>query len=219
MLDISSEEKVQRAERLKRARLLAGLSRKEMGEGEAAIHTDTYKGWESARFGGLTDKGAQKVMEKFKAHGFNCSATWLLYGIGSSPFQDHSIDLHSPDLTHLFEDEAEQMAKELLAFKTQKNSIDFCIRDDWMSPWYLPGDLVAGIKIPLALGAKIPGGFDCIVQLSSGEILLRKTYPGKSEGLYNLLTHNPSGSFLSEVKLDFVAPVLWWRRPLNTVLK
>ncbi len=230
---IFQQEKEARAERLKRVRLLAGLSRKEMGEGELAIHSDTYKGWETARFGGLTDKGAQKVVEKLRVYGVSCSVNWLLYGIGVPPFQDHSIKASSDNLINnstsssvfgcnkvdqidqIFGDSAGRISKELAAFKAQENSIDFCITDDSMSPWYLPGDIVAGVKIL----AMIRDGVDCIIQLPSGELLLRKVHHGKGEGAYNLLTHKPDGPLLTEVPLSFIAPVIWWRRPLSAFVK
>jgi hypothetical protein len=218
-------EKEARAERLRRARLLAGLSRKEMGE--SAIHSDTYKGWEAARFGGLTDKGAQKVIEKFRIHGVSCSLSWLLHGVGIPPFLNQSAGLDSDqseeifsclEVDRLFAEEAAQISRELAAFRIQERSIDFCIADDLMGPWYLPGDLVAGIKIPLKFGARIPDGFDCIVQLASGEVLLRRVHQGQSFETYNLLTHKSGGPVIAEVRLDFLAPVLWWRRPMKTVL-
>jgi hypothetical protein len=210
----SQQEKEARGERLKRVRLMAGLSRKEIGEGEFAIHSDTYKGWEIGRFGGLTDKGAQKVVEKLKAHGVSCSVNWLLYGIGVTPFQNHS-EVTTANVDQVFENYAAQISKELAVFKEQENAIDFCIVDDSMAPWYLPGDIVAGIKVL----STIRDGIDSIVQLPSGEVLLRKAHHGKEAGCYNLLTHKPDGELLTEVPLAFIAPVLWWRRPMGTVLK
>jgi hypothetical protein len=206
------QEKEARADRLKRVRLLAGLSRKEMGEGECAIHADTYKGWETARFGGLTDKGAQKVVEKLKVYGINCSVNWLLYGIGALPFQDQSAIAR---VDEAFDDCAEQISKELAVFKSQENAIDFCIIDDSMSPWYLPGDIIAGIKV----SSLDRDGVDCIIQLPSGEVLLRKVHQGKAEGCYNLLTHKSDGPLLTQVPLNFIAPVLWWRRPFGVAIK
>jgi hypothetical protein len=202
------QEKEARAERLKRARLMAGLSRKEMGEGEFPIHADTYKGWEIGRFGGLTEKGAQKVIEKLKAHGIHCSVNWLLFGVGVPPFEDYS-GVSTSQVDNAFEDQGAQISRELSVFKAQKNAIDLYISDDSMSPWYLPGDVVAGIKIL----SMIRDGVDCIVQLPSGELLLRKVHHAKTEGSYNLLPHKADAEVFTDVPLSFIAPVLWWRRP------
>jgi hypothetical protein len=206
-------EKEARAERLKRARLLAGLSRKAMGEGEAAIHADTYKGWEFSRFGGLTEKGAQKVVDKLKVHGVTCSVSWLLYGLGSPPFENHAVGLKEVE----FESDASQIARELQSFMVQKGAITLCIQDEWMAPWYLPGDIVAGVKVDAS--TPIKEGFDAIVQLPSGEVVLRKLYRATGVGVYNLLTHKSDGPLITEVKLGFIAPVLWWRRSLKVLLQ
>jgi hypothetical protein len=210
---VLQQEKEIRAERLKRARLLSGLSRKAMGEGEAAIHSDTYKGWEFGRFGGLTEKGAQKVVDKLKIHGVTCSVSWLLYGLGSPPFENHAVgfkEIH-------FDSDASQIAKELQSFLGQEGAITLCIQDDNMAPWYLPGDLVAGLKMPSGMALK--EGLDVIVQLPSGEVVLRKFHRGTEKDSYNLLTHKPDGPLITEVKLGFIAPVLWWRRPLKTIFQ
>ena len=52
-----------RADRLKRVRNLANLSRKEICE-SGDININTYKGWELARFGGLPVDGAEKIINR-----------------------------------------------------------------------------------------------------------------------------------------------------------
>lgn len=75
-------------ERLRKARMLAGLSRVEICAQEGLNQT-TYKGWELGRFGGLTRWSAKHVSESLLTAGIVCHPDWLLYGVGSAPI--HSL--------------------------------------------------------------------------------------------------------------------------------
>src|ERR1700733_6271968 len=78
----SSEEA--RAERVKRVRNLANLSRKEMCN-DGTLNINTYKGWELGRYGGLPLDGADKIVARVAKEGVICTAKWLLYGTGEPP--------------------------------------------------------------------------------------------------------------------------------------
>jgi len=80
-----------RAERLRRLRNLANLSRKEMCNTDF-LNINTLKAWELARFGGLPKDGANKVIMRVAQEGVTCSIDWLLYGKGESPrLENYSI--------------------------------------------------------------------------------------------------------------------------------
>lgn len=202
----NQQDKLARAERLKRIRLMAGLSRREICAEGSGLHPDTYKGWETARFGGLTERGAEKVIARIFENSVVASVEWLLYGIGVQPFENLSdINICKTMLS----DQDRQIAKELLVFKEQKNTVDLMLQDETMAPLYSKDDIVAGIKV-MAVENAI--GLDCIIQTESGEIVFRKLHAGRQEGVYTLLAHQSEAPILADVKILMAAPVIWWRR-------
>jgi len=74
-----------RAERLRRIRNMANLTREQMCN-LAKLNVNTYKGWEIARYGGLPIDGAEKVLNGIGCEGVICSLNWLLYGKGQGPY-------------------------------------------------------------------------------------------------------------------------------------
>ena len=46
------------------------------------LKLNTYKDWESERFGGLSIDGAERVIQRGAAENVICSLDWLLYGKG-----------------------------------------------------------------------------------------------------------------------------------------
>lgn len=74
----------ERSERLRRLRNLANLSRKELCDG-ASININTYIGYEVGKYGGITLKGAVKVIDYLIQKGVSSSVEWLMHGTGSPP--------------------------------------------------------------------------------------------------------------------------------------
>jgi len=209
---------VARGARLKRVRNLANLSRKDMCSGDD-LNINTYKGWEIARYGGLPQAGAFKIVERVGREGVTCTVEWLLYGTGSEP--QLQIGLHKSinnQPTEIQEKltEYQLIQNEILFFSNQfKNSINLKVNDDGMEPFYKKGEYLIGIKIE---EKKIPSviGENCIVGLRSGEILCRKLGRGRA-GRYQLACLNFEADIekpiLYDVGLVFVAPVVWHRKP------
>ena len=79
----SSDEKTTTARRVKMARTLAGISRKDL-EDKYGISMHTLQSWELGR-NSLTEKAASKLVEVFHSVGISCSIEWLLKGSGKSP--------------------------------------------------------------------------------------------------------------------------------------
>ncbi|MBA2649726.1 MAG: hypothetical protein H0U75_09085 [Legionella sp.] len=192
-----------RAERLKRLRNLANLSRKELCE-TSDMNINTYKGWELARFGGLPIDGAEKIIRTITKAGVICSLEWLLYGTTPSPsLIEESENSNITELT--------PVEREFGVFQnTYKQAILEKVPDDCLLPNIKKGDFVAGVK---KYGNDIDLILDqlCIIQTLDGKKLIRYLKRGESQGHYSLLCANPSSNALDLVilntKLLYAAPV------------
>lgn len=164
-----------RADRLRRVRNMANLKREHMCD-DGQMNINTYKGWEIARYGGLPVDGAERVIARVAEEGVVCNLDWLLYGIGMGPHIVATIQTSSVEGSI-----QDQLIKnEIELFRKQYGDIlDYKIEDDGLSPLYLPGDYVAGIKCQ---GKKIQAlvGRNCIVQTATGVLLARHIKQGSS---------------------------------------
>lgn len=209
------------AERLKRVRNLANLTRKELCE-KSGININTLKGWEIGRYGGLTKRGAEKIVKHLAKAGVQCTPEWLLFKIGSDPkltpnFEElrDASEQTANQASREESNEEQKIIRELLFFREHyKNSVDYLIMDNAMMPVYQKGEYVAGIKRTKYFDALI--GYDCIVQTADGTILLRALHPGRKAGFYNLISHNLQTTTIEPVIYDAIlvsaAPVIWHRK-------
>lgn len=198
-----------RAERLKRVRNLANLSRKEMCDGDD-ININTYKGWELARFGGLPFDGAGKVVSRIAKEGVICSVEWLLYGQAPVPsltietaLPSEKYDAHSIS-SNLIE-------REFLVYKEfYENAVLEKVEDDSLLPQFKKGDYLAGVK---KYGEEIKFVIDrlCIIQTIDGRRLIRYIKEGVEQESYSLFCVNPLSSArdlaILNVKLIYAAPI------------
>jgi len=83
-VEVNHELAKQRAVRLKCLREMTGLSRDLINK-RYKIARGTLQNWESARFGGLTRKGAIIVVDAMNAEGVRVTLEWLLDGLGEKP--------------------------------------------------------------------------------------------------------------------------------------
>lgn len=224
-----------RANRLKRLRHMANLSREKMCD-DGTINVNTYKGWEVARYGGLPIDGAEKVIARIAKEGIICSVEWLIYEIGSGPFINQNFQTIQQTKTtntddfgnvveYMVSDSGSTIIKnslpqksygnfvinEILLFKKQFSNVIHCkIVDDGLSPNYNIGDYVAGIKYS---GHHIHKAInqDCIVQLPTGETLVRYLRLGTKPNHYMLVCTNHRTSvkkpILYDVELSCIAPI------------
>ena len=79
--DNTAASKSARSKRLMCMRGMIGLSRREFCE-KYDLSPGTLQNWEKARFGGLTEKGARRMIAHFKEEGVYSSFKWLMYGEG-----------------------------------------------------------------------------------------------------------------------------------------
>ena len=177
-----------RAERLRRIRNLANLSRKDICDADD-ININTYKGWELARFGGIPVDGAEKVVKRIAQAGVICSTEWLLYGKKPQP------TLVSDEISCSGEVETEKSEFSLIQseFAIYQDSIRHAVlievTDDGLEPDYKIGDFLAGEKkFNDEIGLTV--GQICIVETVDGKKFIRYLKPGGSKGLYTLICTN-----------------------------
>ena len=215
-----SSSSIAKAKRLKRVRNLANLSREEFcSDGE--INLATLISWEVGRFGGLSKKGATNIVKRVAKEGVFVTSEWLLYEVGVGPevrvdFKKLPKQKDNIKMEGRLPSEKTRIMEELMIFKKlNKDSIDFIVHDDAMLPHYQPGDYVAGTK---RFKDKIKAliGYDCVVQTSDGQILMRNLQCGPRDDSFNLVPTNlqakTKNTIIYDVKLASAAPIIWHRR-------
>lgn len=217
--DVKSSAKA-RGRRLRSLRKMADLTRKDIQE-RYHINAGTLQGWEDARFGGLTAKGANRIIRALRNEGMQCHVDWLLHGVGTPPLPSESLYLGGDVLSALgvpagSRSEDAAILEELMCFRRcNPESIDLLIADDGMDPQFKRGDYVAGRK---RIGEQIQEliGMNCIVETKTGDVVFRNLRSGKEKNLYTLTCVNPHASvsepIIYNVSLASAAPVLWHRR-------
>ncbi len=225
-MSIIEERLTTPGERLKRARLLAGLETREMAERIIGISKNTLQGWEQNK-NPLSKKGAETVTKKLKSLGWIISPDWLLRGNGLPPrsYEMLNTGIKEPerhDLTfaELNLKEEERIYQETQLFNQQyPNSIVLTVIDNAMEPFYSIGDYVGGTKL---YGEDIKKclGKTCIVELENHAIIPRFLQAGNQEGQYSICCSNYKTTAAAPLvqfntKILSTAPILWHRRKLS----
>ena len=208
-----------RSDRLRRLRNLANLSRKALCE-EAGININTYIGYEVGRYGGLTQKGAEKILIYLETKGVYSTQAWLMDGLGKSPqvMTDHKLSSEA-DRTFLDLSEEQKINEELTLFnKHYECSVYHQLEDNGMAPFYENGGYVAGIPFS---GEAINNliGLNCILQTKNKEIFVRNLREGREKNTYTITSINPTtlikNPVLFDVELLFAAEIIWYRKPFE----
>ena len=214
-------------ERLKRARLLAGINTRREFEAKYHISANTLQGWEQNK-NPLSAKGANRVVQALKTEGLICSTEWLLHGQGMPPRPFEMLnagvreDLHENlSIVELNLQEEEAIYAETQQFKKRTpNAIVLTLADDAMEPYYSLGDHLGGSKIA-DTEIKQYIGTACIIELENNMILPRFLHKGTIEGTYTLTGSNPKTKAMTlsmqNVKILSAAPILWHRRKLTSL--
>lgn len=192
---------------------LSEKSKNDLGE----ISEGAIKNWEYGRYGGLTEKGAKKLIQVFKQEGLDCTVEWLLYGIGEDPTSFFTLLKHASQKSNASTETI--ITQELKIFyQLNKYPVDCIISDDAMTPTLLPGDHVAGSRY-FDKDIELTVGHPCIVQTHTGSILVRIVKMGNQDGLFTLESSNPnttaSQATIENIKLFSAAPVLWIRKRID----
>ena len=219
--EASKNSKDARAKRLKRLRKLTKKSRKSFAE-TYKISQGTLQNWETARFGGLTEKGAKLILEALKQENIHCTFNWLMYGAGAGP--QKSLPTNMADLSG---------AEAITGTKKQKinpaainieheaflashlNPITHKVVDETMMPFFSSGELVGGEAVESnnqsALLNKI-----CIVKVEGMDTMVRRVRQGSEPNKFNLIITNTEDSSTNPViynaTITQAAPIIWSRK-------
>ena len=212
-------------ERLRRARILAGISTRRAFEEKYQISANTLQGWEQGK-NPLSKKGAKRIVEALKNEGLICSPDWLINGNGVPPraFEMLKEIPAETDLENLLNQmhlqEEQAIYQELQTFKTHNpNPIIITISDDTMEPQFREGDYVAGTRLTRPEDIQKHLGEPCIVELSDHTIIARHLHGDSKLGCYTLSCTNfrskQAPLTISNAQIISAAPILWHRRKLK----
>ncbi|AWN75265.1 XRE family transcriptional regulator [Legionella anisa] len=205
--------------RIKRARMLAGLSRKDLEE-KHGISIHTLQSWELGR-NPINKTKAGTLIEILHQYDVTCSIDWLLEGIGKGPSVIENEFQNYPSLADTIGDliaSEQAIQKEIDFFKTNNpNAVVIRVSDDSMEPEYKVGDIVGGIKF-INQEKNQCVGHNCIVETTEG-IFFRRLI--KSEDKYLLVCNNNrtsvSDPVISPNLILSIAPVIWHRWKFDTI--
>lgn len=215
-------------DRLRRARILAGISTRREFEKKYHISANTLQGWEQGK-NPLSKKGAKRVIEALKSEGLICAMEWLMDGKGMPPRPFEMLNpritsnqASGEPLTDINLDEETAIYQELQIFKSHNpNPIIITISDDSMQPQFHPGDYIGGTRLctPEAIAPYF--GQACIVELSDHTILPRYIHPGTKSNTYTLSCTNHQSRMgplnIFDTTIISAAPILWHRRKLSSL--
>ena len=202
------------AARLRYARELTGLSRTLFCKKYDLSHSSLAQ-WEQG-VKNFSKNAAKRIAECLLERGVQVAPEWLLTGEGPEPTTMDLKVFQSDNLGKLsFVDEEQLIWREASAFKNYyKESLTLHINDDTAYPHYVPGDFVGGKIISeneLPLYENKPLLVKC-----EGVIKLRIVEQGSKPGLYTLTCLNQSTLWdkpiLKNIKIEQVAPIIWFRR-------
>jgi len=206
-----------RAERLRRVRNMANLSREEMCQ-KGNLNINTYKGWEIARYGGLPVDGAERVMHRVAQEGIVCTVDWLLYEIGIGPYVIPRYNQQASTAEQLNKEEKLIMSEIALFQEQFPQAINEQIQDDGLSPFYDLGDFVAGINYYNEEIQSLVGKC-CIIQTCDGRKLVRYLKNDVTLNKYMLVCTNPQTQVVNPViyatEIVSAAPIIRHYRKKN----
>ena len=195
-----------RAARLKEARDIAGLTLKEMAS-TGLMNFNTLCGWETAKHGGLTERGALLVVKRLSECNTQCSIEWLLYGQGQRPGKKTLLG------NIALGESTNKLAASMHKLIIDSNPGLLCIQitDSSMAPEYNIGDYVYGSPFsPDIYQLSSISDRPIIVKLEAGDLILRKLRANQISNEIILLTCNQSfhPPFLYNPKIEIIATII-----------
>lgn len=202
-------------ERLKYVRALLRVSRAYLQE-KYGLPEVTLKSWENCTTK-LTQSGAERCVEVYRAESLIVSKDWIMEGIGLDPKETVTVSHYFATPTNKelpVKDDEISMIRDADAFKfNNHNAVVMIVSNDDMRPFYWPGDYIGG-KMRYGNDIESAVNKDCIVHLKNGECFFKRLIKNNAVE-YNLTCLNPNEStsepVLYNVQIDGVAPIIWHR--------
>lgn len=204
-----------RGDRLRYFRNLLGNTLKEMAA-RCDVGESTLRLWERGAGGGLSLRGANKIINGTQSADIICSVEWLMDGTGKPPTRKADL-LAGKSRIITASDINDEISLEINHFmNTVFHAVSMKIRDNAMAPEFFKNDYAAGI-IHYKDNIEKLNHKTCIVQTEENVMLLRHIEKiNQSDNKYNLyIRDSQSGKLIVEkqnIKLAYAAPVLRiWR--------
>ncbi len=198
----TSTKAVEKGQRIKELREKTELNRNAFAR-KHGIPIPTLKHWEYGFATGLTEKGAQKLVDAFASEGITTTKDWLLYGV--------STKQEEPSIEDLLEEAHDEL---LFFYKKYPDAVHTIVSDDRMQPILRAGMIIAGRKINIEDREKYFSRL-CIVGTYDNKVLFGSLMAGSKAGVLHLGYNNPDYRGeevdLEVSKLLYIAPVCWVR--------
>lgn len=181
---------LERGKRVKLARTLSNLTRKELFE-KYNINPNTIRSWEEGA-NLLTESKAIQLVEIFNQEGFAITLEWLLYGEELGFINKPNLDSKNQnlkDIIHLRGDL--KVIEEINYFKHNNiNAVSCVIADESLFPVFCTGDYVGGIN---TMGKKLNEliGEFCIITTQDSQTIIKKIFGHKDHNFFMVGGINP----------------------------
>ena len=218
--EILKSSREMRAMRLKILRKMSGLTCKDFTD-KYNISFSNFQNWEGPRFGGLTEKGAKKILDICKLEGVEATLQWLMHGIEPGPTITENLYTTDKQLKTYAEasflTENHMITSELALFEhnCKGQILSLVVTYNTMAPIYKIDDLLAGKRF---FGKEIVNflGSDCIIELQDNILVAGTLTSGSSEDLFTIIHNNQDSGkndpALQNITILSAAPILFIRR-------
>ena len=181
---------LERGKRVKLARNLVNLTRKDMLE-KYNINPNTMHAWEQGT-NCLTEKNALKLFEDFQQEGLSITKEWLLYGEHPNLSNTSIPENKNQELQDILNIRGDLKILEEINYFRQNNinSTAVIISDDALSPIFGVGDYVGGINAPHRNWKELVGEF-CIIVTEDEKVLTRKIFSHQTRNIFRIGSINP----------------------------
>lgn len=188
--DLKKKAAIERGKRVKLARNLINLTRKDMSE-RYGINPNTIHAWEQGT-NCLTEKNAIKLFEAFQKEGLYITKEWLLYGEDPSLANTTKLENKNQTLQDILAIRGDlKFFDEINYFRQNNtNAISVMISDDALSPLFNAGDYVGGIYLSTKAWKELVGEF-CIILTEDEQVVTRKIFSYQEKNTFLVGGINP----------------------------
>jgi len=192
---------LERGKRIKLARYLANLTRKDMLE-NYNINPNTIHAWEKG-VNCLTEENAQKLVEAFHTKGLVISKEWLLHGDDPRLGLSIATQTDAQAIADVLSIRRDLKIFEEMDYFRQNNphAISTMVTDESLLPFFYSGDYVGGIQIFAKELKSLIGEF-CIISSDSSDVFIRKIFQHKQGNIFTIGGINPLAKLIGPDYFD-----------------